>query len=69
MIENPNRLAALRRLVLLDSPPSPGFDRLAPALWGESYPMVRDARIHALVEIGFGFAVANEQDFQRSRHR
>jgi GAF domain-containing protein len=28
VVEDPNRLAALRRLVLLDSPPSPAFDRL-----------------------------------------
>lgn len=27
-LEDPNRLAALRRLVLLDSPPTPAFDRL-----------------------------------------
>ena len=29
VLEDPSRLAALRRLVLLDSPPSPAFDRLA----------------------------------------
>lgn len=28
VLEDPNRLAALRRLVLLDSPPTPAFDRL-----------------------------------------